>query len=143
MTGISRYVQDKDIKKILKDTDGLGTEATRAGIIDLLFKREYLQRQGKQITATVIGKGLIAALPEISTKPDMTAQWEAKLNDICDKKSNYQSFMEPLTQTLHHIIGQSTQQHSTQQLSAQLSGLGSFSKKRSFSKRKAFKKKSA
>jgi DNA topoisomerase-3 len=41
MTGIARFVQNTEIKKILKETDGLGTEATRAGIIDLLFKREF------------------------------------------------------------------------------------------------------
>ncbi|MCC3263027.1 DNA topoisomerase III, partial [Paenibacillus polymyxa] len=39
MTGIARFVQDKALKKILRATDGLGTEATRAGIIELLFKR--------------------------------------------------------------------------------------------------------
>lgn len=138
MTGISRYVQNKAIKKILKDTDGLGTEATRAGIIDLLFKRGYLVRQGKKITATAIGKGLIAALPDISTKPDMTAQWEATLNDICDKKSSYQHFMQPLTQTLHEIISQSSHQ-----LPTQLSGLGSENKKRRFSKKKGFNKRAS
>lgn len=37
MTGIARYVSDPEIKKVLRDTDGLGTEATRAGIIELLF----------------------------------------------------------------------------------------------------------
>ena len=42
MTGIARFVQDKELKKILRETDGLGTEATRAGIIELLFKRGFL-----------------------------------------------------------------------------------------------------
>ena len=41
MTGIARFVQDKELKKILRETDGLGTEATRAGIIELLFKRGF------------------------------------------------------------------------------------------------------
>lgn len=44
MTGIARFVQDKDLKKILRATDGLGTEATRAGIIELLFKRGFLEK---------------------------------------------------------------------------------------------------
>ena len=76
MTNIARFVTDKALKAILKDTDGLGTEATRAGIIDLLFKRGFLQRSGKQIHATDAGKGLIAALPIHCTQPDMTAQWK-------------------------------------------------------------------
>ena len=46
MTGIARFVQDKDLKKILRATDGLGTEATRAGIIELLFKRGFLEKRG-------------------------------------------------------------------------------------------------
>jgi DNA topoisomerase-3 len=46
MTGIARFVQDKDLKKILRATDGLGTEATRAGIIELLFKRGFLRKRG-------------------------------------------------------------------------------------------------
>ncbi len=46
MTGIARFVQDKDLKKILRATDGLGTEATRAGIIELLFKRGFLSKKG-------------------------------------------------------------------------------------------------
>lgn len=41
MTGIARFVQDKELKKVLRATDGLGTEATRAGIIELLFKRTF------------------------------------------------------------------------------------------------------
>ena len=110
MTNIARYVSNSDIKKILKDTDGLGTEATRAGIIDLLFKRQYLQRIGKNIHATDIGKALINALPDSATKPDMTAQWEAELNDISEKKSNYQHFMSPLESTLTQMIDQASQQ---------------------------------
>jgi DNA topoisomerase-3 len=55
MTGIARFVQDKEIKKILTDTDGLGTDATRAGIIDLLFKRGFLSRKGHKIIVTEIG----------------------------------------------------------------------------------------
>lgn len=110
MTGIARFVQDKDIKKILKDTDGLGTEATRAGIIDLLFKREFLQRVGKNITATEIGRSLINALPKMATTPDMTAQWEATLNDISERKSNYQNFIAPLTATLTSMITQAEHQ---------------------------------
>lgn len=104
MTGISRFVEDPAIKQILRDTDGLGTEATRAGIIELLFKRGFLQRQGKQILATATGKSLIAALPQSATKPDMTAQWEAALLKISQKELSYQAFMQPLLLTLHDLI---------------------------------------
>lgn len=45
MTGIARFVQDKELKKILRATDGLGTEATRAGIIELLFRRTFCTKR--------------------------------------------------------------------------------------------------
>ena len=104
MSNIARYVKDSELKKILKETDGLGTEATRAGIIELLFKRQFLQRKGKQITATEIGRKLIESLPEMLTLPDMTAQWEMQLNGISQKQQSYQSFVVPLQNQLKSLI---------------------------------------
>jgi len=104
MTGIARFVKDPQIKRVLKDTDGLGTEATRSGIIELLFKRNFLQRDGKHIKATIAGKALIAALPTEASLPDMTARWEAALNDICQRQLSYQAFMQPLTENLQRLI---------------------------------------
>ena len=110
MTGIARYVSDSTIKKMLRETDGLGTEATRAGIIDLLFKRGYLERKGKNIHATAIGASLINALPMAATLPDMTAHWEATLTNISEKKSRYEDLISPLTLTIAEMIKQSEQQ---------------------------------
>ena len=104
MSNIGRYLKDENLKKIIKETDGLGTEATRAGIIELLFKRQFLQRTGKQIKATEIGRKLIQSLPEILTLPDMTAQWEMQLNAISHKQQNYQGFVLPLQTQLTAII---------------------------------------
>ncbi|MBE9397117.1 DNA topoisomerase III [Pontibacterium sp. N1Y112] len=106
MTGISRYVTDSDIRKVLKDTDGLGTEATRAGIIELLFKRGFLSREGKAIRATEAGGGLVDALPDSASKPDMTAHWESQLDAISQKHASYQSFMSPLLGRLNELIAQ-------------------------------------
>jgi DNA topoisomerase-3 len=110
MTGIARYVSDPGIKKVLKETDGLGTDATRAGIIDLLFKRGFLQRLGKSITATDVGIALINALPQMATLPDMTAQWEATLTAISEKNASYLSFMQPLTHTVTTMVYGASQQ---------------------------------
>ncbi|BBI74715.1 hypothetical protein HAALTHF_40780n [Vreelandella aquamarina] len=44
---IGRYVDDPNVRRTLRDTDGLGTEATRAGIIETLVQRGYLVRQQK------------------------------------------------------------------------------------------------
>lgn len=134
MTGISRYVTNSDIKKILKETDGLGTEATRAGIIELLFKRGYLVRQGKSILATPVGTGLIRSLPESATTPDMTALWENSLDAISQKRLKYDAFMQPLLSQLEDLISQASSQ-----LPSALQGVASSSPKRSF--KKPYKKK--
>ncbi|PSU62592.1 DNA topoisomerase III [Photobacterium phosphoreum] len=106
MTGIARFVSDASLKKILRDTDGLGTEATRAGILEMLFKRQLLQRQGKAIHASEAGKGLIYALPDSSTYPDMTAHWEHQLHDMADRKCAYQPFMAALEQQVTALMEQ-------------------------------------
>lgn len=104
MTGIARFVNDLEIKKILRETDGLGTEATRAGIIELLFKREFLTRQGKTIRSTEIGRQLIGMLPTVMSVPDMTAHWESQLDAISQKSFSYHQFMGELTQSIYQLI---------------------------------------
>ncbi len=106
MTGIARFVQNKDIRKILRETDGLGTEATRASIIELLFKRQFLERKGRNIHASLTGRALIRALPEKMTTPDMTARWESSLNDIVERKGSYGAFMGALDQELRALLQQ-------------------------------------
>ncbi|MFQ3236690.1 MAG: DNA topoisomerase-3, partial [Paraglaciecola sp.] len=114
MTGIARYVSDSEIKKILKDTDGLGTEATRASIIDLLFKRQFMQKMGKDVHATATGKALINTLPRETTQPDMTAIWEANLDKIAQRQLGYQDFMLPLTESIGLLINASGQLDTSQ-----------------------------
>jgi len=106
MSNIARFVKDGNLKTILKETDGLGTEATRAGIIELLFKRQFLKRSGKVIQATEVGRKLIQSLPETLTLPDMTAQWEMQLNAISEKQQSYHGFVLPLQDQLTGIIKQ-------------------------------------
>ncbi|KFW99692.1 DNA topoisomerase III [Pectobacterium carotovorum] len=109
MTGIARFVQDKELKKILRATDGLGTEATRAGIIELLFKRTFLFKKARYIHASEAGRALIHSLPASAAHPDMTAHWEATLTQISEKKCRYQDFMQPLTNSLQELIQQAKQ----------------------------------
>ena len=104
MTGIARYVSDPAIKKVLRETDGIGTEATRAGIIELLFSREFLTRKGKEIRATNIGRQLITSLPDVMGHPDMTAHWESQLEAISQREMKYGQFMQPMVEGLNQLI---------------------------------------
>lgn len=110
MTGIARFVQDNALKKILRATDGLGTEATRAGIIELLFKRAFIYKKGRAIHASETGRILIHSLPDLAARPDMTAQWEASLTQISEKSFRYKDFMQPLETTLQQLINQAKQE---------------------------------
>tara|TARA_Y100001960_G_scaffold147480_1_gene156032 strand:- start:1854 stop:3821 length:1968 start_codon:yes stop_codon:yes gene_type:complete len=106
MTGIARFVEDKELKKILKETDGLGTEATRAGILDTLFKRQLLTRQGKSILSSSAGRGLVHALPSESTYPDMTAHWEHQLQGMAERNQAYGPFMQALQTRIDGLMSQ-------------------------------------
>jgi len=107
MTGINKHVADSSLQKILKDTDGLGTEATRAGIIELLFKRNFLCRQGKSVRATQAGRAFIEALPEAITWPDMTARWEVTMAAICERQAKYDDLMGPVIEQLQALVATS------------------------------------
>jgi len=106
MTGIARFVEDKSLKKILRETDGIGTEATRAGIIDTLVKRQLLAREGKLIRSTLAGRGLINALPDQSTYPDMTAIWEHQLQGMAERTHSYQPFIDNLVVNVSSLVEQ-------------------------------------
>jgi len=84
MENIARFVTDPSWKKMLKDTDGLGTPATRAGIIDSALKWEYLVREGRNtLLSTPKSRYLMTGvLSEDLTSPGLTAQWEQRLEKI-------------------------------------------------------------
>ncbi|KZY66199.1 DNA topoisomerase III [Oleiphilus sp. HI0069] len=128
MTGIARFVSDPEIKKILKDTDGLGTEATRASIIELLFKRQFIYREGKAIKATEAGRKVIASLPEEVSLPDMTAHWELMLKQMSQGEYAYADFMLPLEQQISHLLCRAKDTH--------LSALAGLKAQNKFKKRK-------
>ncbi len=104
MTGIARFVQDQALRRTLRETDGLGTEATRAHIIQTLFRREFLYREGRAIHATEKGQALIAGLPEQATTPDMTATWEARLETIRQGDEAAETFLQQLGSDIHRLL---------------------------------------
>ena len=61
---------------------GLGTPATRAGIIEKLVKGGFIERKGKSLVPTKDGNNLVCVLPEQITSPTMTAEWENTLMQI-------------------------------------------------------------
>ncbi|MDK9687065.1 DNA topoisomerase III [Halomonas sp. LC1] len=107
MMNIGRYVEDPGVRRTLRDTDGLGTEATRAGIIETLVQRGYLVRQQKALRATKLGCALIAALPSAVSTPERTALWEQRLRAISEQQDDPNAFQHALLEDLRALLGQS------------------------------------
>ena len=81
METAGKTLDEKELSDAMKET-GLGTPATRAAIIEVLLKREYIVRNGKSLEATDKGIRLIEVVhPEVKS-PAMTGQWEAYLKRI-------------------------------------------------------------
>ncbi|KDC25722.1 topoisomerase DNA-binding C4 zinc finger domain protein [Bordetella bronchiseptica F2] len=82
MKGVARFVTDPRLKQKLKDTTGIGTEATRANIITGLLTRGYLVKKGRSICASDAAFTLIDAVPAAIADPGTTAVWEQALDMI-------------------------------------------------------------
>jgi len=82
MKGVARFVTDPRLKQKLKDTTGIGTEATRANIISGLIARGYIVKKGRAIRASDAAFTLIDAVPAAIADPGTTAVWEQALDMI-------------------------------------------------------------
>jgi DNA topoisomerase III len=81
METAGKNIEDEDLRAIMKGK-GLGTEATRAAIIERLEKTEYILRKGKSFEPTAKGVALIAQVSERIASPSLTADMEEKLDKI-------------------------------------------------------------
>ncbi|MCQ4267927.1 DNA topoisomerase III [Pseudomonas stutzeri] len=93
MKNVARLVDDPRLKQKLKDTTGIGTEATRAGIIQGLLERGYLSKQGKALAATPAAFGLINAVPRPIADPGTTAIWEQALDMVQNGEMTLEEFV--------------------------------------------------
>ena len=104
MMNIARYVEDPAVRRTLREHDGLGTEATRAGIIETLVERGYLVRRAKALRATRLGSALIASLPEAVGRPERTALWEQRLAAIAEQEAEPAPFLAALVADLRGLL---------------------------------------
>jgi len=110
MKSVGKSITDAKLKKILRETSGIGTEATRASIIETLFQRNFIQKQKKQIISTQTGRSLIAILPDEIKAPATTALWEQGLDDIAQGRGDLSTFINGQTQWVTEILRQAKQQ---------------------------------
>lgn len=98
------FVTDPNLKKVLKGNEGIGTEATRANIIDLLKKRHFLTINKKQLISSVTGRALISAVPNAVKDPGMTAIMESSLSKIAAGELSLDAFMDWQVNWLNQLI---------------------------------------
>lgn len=104
MSNIHKVVEDPEAKKKLKETSGLGTEATRANTIETLLTRGFIERKGKQVISTSTGRGLIHVLPKELTDPVLTARWEDALSGISEGRITLEQFESAQQKAVARLI---------------------------------------
>lgn len=107
MKGIHKHVTEPKLKASLKESTGIGTEATRANTIGELFSRGFMVRDKTEIKPTNVGEDLFLILPKMLTAPDMTAIWQQAMDDIQKtEEQGYKSFIAAQAQWLQQFIGE-------------------------------------
>lgn len=96
METAGKLVDSEELRLLMKDS-GLGTPATRAGIIEKLIRTGYVERNKKTLIPTEKGIYLIKNLPcEELKSPEMTGLWEKRINDVEKGKDNIESFISDI-----------------------------------------------
>ena len=87
---------------------GLGTPATRAGVIEKLVRIGFLERRGdkktKYLVPTHKGETLITVIPQSIQSASMTAEWEQKLLQIERSDYDAETFMAEIAQMIQALI---------------------------------------
>ena len=83
---------------------GLGTPATRAGIIEKLVKGGFAERKGKTLVPTKDGLNLVCVLPEQITSPAMTAEWENTLMQIERGNADADAFLSGIAAMTSELV---------------------------------------
>lgn len=104
METAGKLVDDDELRAAMKE-NGIGRPSSRAGIIETLFKRNYIRRQRKNLVATPTGIQLIDTIHEkLLTSVELTGIWEKKLRDIEHHRYQPVQFIEELKQQVGEIV---------------------------------------
>jgi DNA topoisomerase-3 len=104
MQTAGQTLDERELSEAMKET-GLGTPATRAATIEVLLKRGFIARAGKNLEATDKGIHLIDVVhPEVKS-PVMTGQWEAFLKKIQQGESRLEPFLGGISEYVRSVVG--------------------------------------
>ncbi|MBZ5965671.1 DNA topoisomerase III [Leuconostoc gelidum subsp. gasicomitatum] len=123
MKTAGKTLDDEEAQSILKDSEGIGTEATRANVLDVLKKRGYLLTEKNKLHVSQQGITLCKAveLEPLLTSPEMTAKWEKALKQISAKERTQENLLEQIKKFVSKIVQDvPTQMKQSESLTAQV-----------------------
>lgn len=97
--GAEEFAQIEDVER-----KGLGTPATRAGVIEKLVKSGFVERKKKLLVPTARGMELINVLPETVKSAKLTAEWEAALKEVERAQRTPEDFMDGITRMVCGLV---------------------------------------
>lgn len=104
MKNIGKFIEDPKMRKLVNDNKGIGTEATRANILETLEKRGFIKKHKKHVISTDKGRALISISPKYLKDPEMSAYWEQDLDNIAKKTQTFEKFMSQQATMLNKIL---------------------------------------
>ena len=110
MKTCGKELENEQEKEILKATEGIGTEATRANVLETLKKQKYIDVQKNNVTVTQKGTILCQAVEDtLLSSPEMTAKWETYLKKIKNEEGTQQAFLANIEKFIQHTLVSSTE----------------------------------
>lgn len=103
METAGKHIENEKLREEMKSV-GLGTPATRAGIIEKLISVGYIKRNRKSLVPTQNGVQLIEIVHEKLKKPDLTGEWESTLGKIAKKEESSKDFIVNIKKYVYEII---------------------------------------
>ncbi|HFR3591147.1 TPA: DNA topoisomerase 3 [Streptococcus suis] len=91
-------------KGVEVERKGLGTPATRAGIIENLIYKGFIERDKKNLLATHKGISLVTIVADNFKSAETTAKWEMELSDIAQGKSSKEKFLEVIENEIKAVV---------------------------------------
>ena len=106
METAGKSVDDEELRELMKD-NGIGRPSTRANIIETLFRRKYIKKDGKKLVATPTGIDLIDSIEnDLLKSAELTGQWEKKLRMIELGQYDVTQFMDEMKQMVTEVVDQ-------------------------------------
>ncbi|MFD4820145.1 type IA DNA topoisomerase [Peribacillus butanolivorans] len=121
MKTCGKTVENEEEIEILKEIEGLGTEATRSGIIETIKKHQYIEVKKNIVNITEKGKILCQSIEgNLLSSPSMTAKWETYLKKIGNGTGSQEAFIGNIAKFIHKLLAEVPEQLKTESITQRI-----------------------